>query len=106
MLCGQSGLTRVALPIKVIFGIAVAVSLNSGLLPGGAVGERYVVIRNVVEEMNFILVQQETGSNGMDRRIAPAFVEESTVLVERIEEVDIGIGPQPVEVTDFEVRPL
>lgn len=39
-------------------------------------------------------------------RVTPPLVEETTVLVERLEEVDVGFRPEPFQVTDFEVRPL
>ena len=42
----------------------------------------------------------------MNRSITPAFVEETAILVESLEEVDVGFRPQPIEVTDLEVRPL
>lgn len=42
----------------------------------------------------------------MNWRIAPSFVEETTILVERIEKIDISLGSQPVQVTNFKVGPL
>ena len=55
-----------------------------------AMREWDMIICNVVEKVNFVFVQQETGSNRMDRRIAPSFVEESTILVKGVEEVEVG----------------
>lgn len=51
-----SELTRVTLPVKVVFGVAVAVTFESDLLSSWAVRERNVVISNVVEEVNFFLL--------------------------------------------------
>lgn len=84
----------------------MAVTLQSDLLAGGAVGEGHMVIGDIVEEMDFVFVQQKTGGNGMNGRITPSLVKETTVLVEGVEEVDVGLGSQPLEVTHFEVGPL
>lgn len=51
-----SELTRVTLPVKVVLGVAVAVTFESDLLSSWAVRERNVVISNVVEEVNFFLL--------------------------------------------------
>lgn len=42
----------------------------------------------------------------MHRSIAPTLIEESSVLVKRCEVVDVGLGAEPIEVTDFEIGPL
>lgn len=42
----------------------------------------------------------------MHGRVAPAFVEEATVLVERLKVVDVGLGPKPVQAPNLEIRPL
>ena len=41
----------------------------------------------------------------MHGSIAPSFVEETTSMVERGEEVDVGVGAEPVKVADLEVGP-
>lgn len=46
-----------------------------------AMREGYVVVCNVVEEVDFFLLEQETGSDRVDRRVSPAFVEEAAVFV-------------------------
>ena len=53
----DSTLTRISLPIKVVFGIAVALQFQSRLLSGWAMGEWYVVVRDIVEEVDFFLLQ-------------------------------------------------
>lgn len=63
--------------------------VNSRLLASWAVGERHMVIRNIVEEVDFFLLQEQTGRDGMDWRISPSFIEETSVLVERLEKVEI-----------------
>ena len=80
--------------------------LHPFVVARGAVGEWDVVVGNVVEEMHFFLLQEQGGGNGVDRSIAPSLIEESTVMVERVEVVEVGFGPQPVEVADFKVGPL
>ena len=50
-----------------------------------------VIVGNVVEEMDLRLIQQQTGGNRVHGRIPPSLVEESAILVERVEIVNIGI---------------
>lgn len=99
-------LTGVALPIKVVLGVAVALQVQSQLLAGGAVREGDVVVGNLVEEVDFFLLEQQTRGDGVDGGIAPSFVEEAAVSVQRLEVVDVFLGSQPVQASDFEVRPL
>lgn len=68
--------------------------------------EGYVVVGDIVEEVYFALVEEETGSDGMDWSITPSFVEETTILIETLEKVDIWLGSKPVKITDFKVGPL
>ena len=84
----------------------MAAEVNPGLFARGAVGKGDVVIGNVVEEVNFFLLQEQACGDGVNRRISPSFVEETAILIEGLEEIDVGLGPEPVEVTDFEVGPL
>jgi len=80
--------------------------VDSHLLASWAMGEGDVVVGDVLEEMDLVLWQQEAGSDGMDRRIAPTLVEEPAVLVELVEEINVSLRSKPVEVSDLEVRPL
>lgn len=80
--------------------------VNSRLLARWAVGERHVVIRDIVEEVDFFLLQEQAGRDGMNRRISPSLIEEAAVLVERLKKVEIRFGSQPFKAADFEVRPL
>ncbi len=68
--------------------------------------ERYVVVSDVVKEMDLFLLQEETSGNRMDWSITPTLIKESTILVERLEKVKVCLRSQPVEVADFEIRPL
>jgi len=67
----------------------MTLQLQAKVITCRAMREWDVIIRNVVEKVNFVLVQQETGSNRMDWRIAPSFVEESTIEVKGVEEVEV-----------------
>ena len=80
--------------------------LVSQLLSRGAMGEGDVVVCDVVEEVDLILLQHQRRGDGVDWSIAPSLVEETAILVERCEVVDISLGPQPLQATDFEVGPL
>jgi hypothetical protein len=84
----------------------VTLQVQSLLLAGRAVGEWNVVVGDVFEEMDFIFVQEKTGSNRMYWSIAPTLVEESTILVQRFEKVDVRFRSEPIEVTNFKIGPL
>lgn len=96
----------VSIPVKVLFGIAVALVFQAILLPGRTVREGNMVVGNVVEEVDFLLLQHQGSSDGVNRSIAPALIEETTIAVQRIEVVEVGFGAQPVQVTDLEIGPL
>lgn len=76
------------------------------LLTRGAVGEGNVEVGNVIEEMDLVLVQEETGSDGMDRCITPPLVEEAAVLIKRLKEVEVRLAAEPLQATNLEVGPL
>ena len=84
----------------------MALQVQSCLLPSRAMRERNVIVRDIVEEMDLVLLQQKTGSNRMYWSIAPAFVEEPTILVKRLKVIKVCLGAEPIEVTNFEIRPL
>ena len=84
----------------------MAFVVHSVLLACGAVGEGDVVVGNVIEEVDFLLLECQAGCDGVDGGISPALVEETAVLVESIEVVEVGRAAEPIEVADFEVGPL
>ena len=49
--------TAVAVPVKVILGVTVALVFQAVLLAGRAMGEGDVVVGNVVEEVDFVLLE-------------------------------------------------
>lgn len=99
-------LTRVALPVKVLLGVAVAAEVKTLLLTSGAVSEGNVVVGDVVEEVNLLLLEEKTSSDGVDGSITPSLVEETTVLVERLKEVEVRLASEPRQATNLKVGPL
>lgn len=84
-------LTRITLPIEVVLGVAAAFLVLPNLLTCRAVSKGDVPVRNVVKEVDLALVEQQPSGNGMDRRVAPAFVKEASITVKRFEKVHIGL---------------
>jgi hypothetical protein len=97
--------TAVAIPIKVILGVAGALVVETVFLTRRAMCERNVVVGDVVEEVDLVLGQHQSSSNGVYWRITPALVEEATSLVQRREEVDVGVGAKPIQITNLKVGP-
>lgn len=81
----------------------MALQVQPQLLTGRTVRERNVVVGNVVEEMDLLLGQQDPGGDRVDGGVAPALVEETAILVQRAEVIDILVGPQPVQAANLEV---
>jgi len=96
----------VAVPVKVVFGLAVAFEVQSVLLKSWAVGEGNVIIGNIIEEVDFLLLEHECRGDRVNRSIAPALIEEATVLVEVVKIINISRAAKPVQVANFEVGPL
>lgn len=84
----------------------MALVVHSVLFTSRAVGEGNVVVGNVVEEVNLLLFQGQTGCDGVNGGVSPAFVEETAILVESLKVVEVSGAAEPVEVADFEVGPL
>ena len=74
--------TRIALPVKVVLRITVTAEFLARLLACGTVGERNVVVSNVIKEVNFFFLQEQTGSNRMHRSVTPTLIEETTISVQ------------------------
>jgi len=70
------------------------------------VSEGHVVVGNIVEEVDLVLLEHQTGGDGVHGCVTPALVEEATVLIKGLEEVDVRLGPEPVQVANLEVGPL
>lgn len=80
--------------------------VQSCLLTCWTVREWDVVICDIVEEMDLFFFEKQCGCNGVDWSVAPALVEETTIMVKCVEEVKVRLGPQPIETSDFKVGPL
>lgn len=65
-----------------------------------------MIIRNVIEEVNLILFQQQTRCDRVNRSVTPPLVVEATGLVEEVEIVEIGLRAQPVETCNLKIGPL
>ena len=75
----------------------MALEFRSQILACRAMSEGNMIVSYVVEEFDLGLVQQEPGTNGVNRSVAPSLVEESTVFVERFEEVDVRFRSEPLQ---------
>lgn len=84
----------------------MAAQVESRLLSGGAVCKGHMPVSNVVEELDFALVEHEACRNGVDGCISPALVEETTVLVQRLEKVNVLLAAQPIQAANLKVGPL
>ena len=99
----SSKLTRIALPVKVVLGVAMALQLCAQVIASWAMRKWDVVVCNIVEKVDFFFLEHQTSSDGVDRSIAPALVEKSAIAVQRIEIVDVGFRPEPVEIANLKV---
>ena len=80
--------------------------VQSLLLRGRTVCEWNMPVSNIVEELDFLLFQQETGSNRMHRRVAPSLVEEAAILIQDFEEIRVGFRTQPTKAPNLKIGPL
>lgn len=97
--------TAVSIPVEVILGVAGTLVLKAVVLTSRAVGEGHVIVRDVVEEVELVLVKHQASSNRVNGSVAPSLVEETTGVVQRGKEVDVCVRAQPVEVADLKVGP-
>ena len=63
----------------------------------------YVIIRNVIEEVNLVFRQGDCSTDGMDWSITPTFVEETAVSVKGIEELGVCRSSKPLQATDLKI---
>ncbi len=98
--------TAVAFPVEIVRRITVATQFESEVFTRGTVRKRDVIVGNVVEKVNLLFSQEKSGGDGVDGSISPSFVEETSILVQRLEIIEVGLGSKPVEVADFEIGPL
>jgi len=56
-------------------------------------GKGDMIVSNVVEEVNFLLVEHQTSSDAVDRSISPTLIKEATSLIKMVEIVNVLLGP-------------
>lgn len=84
----------------------MAAQIEPRLLSSRAMCEGDMPVGNVVEEVNLALVEHEACRNGVDRRISPALVEETTILVQGLEVINVLLAAQPLQAANLKVGPL
>ncbi len=65
-----------------------------------------VIVCDVVEEVDLGFVEQQRSGDGMHRCVAPTLVEETAFAIEEFEIIEVGLGAEPIQIADFEIRPL
>ena len=53
--------------------------------------ERYMVVCDVIEEVDLLFLQKECRCDGVDRCITPSLVKKATVVVERLEIIYVSL---------------
>lgn len=99
-------LTGITFPVKVFVRVTVAFQCGAQFFPRWTVRKRHMPVGNVVEKVYLLLRQHQTSSDRVHRRVAPALVEKTTIPIQAVEKVDIGLGPEPIEIANFKVGPL
>jgi hypothetical protein len=69
------------LPVKVTVWVTATSEVLSQLLVWRAMGERHVVVSNLIPKVNLLLVEEEPSGDRVDRSIAPSLVEETALPV-------------------------
>jgi hypothetical protein len=64
-----------------------------------------MVVSDIIEEVDLVLLQHKASSNGVNRSIAPTLVEETAILVKRLEIVGVSLGAEPFKAADLKVGP-
>ena len=70
----------------------MAFVLQSSVLSCWAMGEGNMVVCNIVEEMNFLLLEEQASSDRVHWSVAPTLIEEAAVAVQSLEKVKIRFG--------------
>lgn len=61
------------------------------LLSSWTMGEGYMIIGNVIEEVDLLFLEEKTSRNRVDWCITPSFIKESAVLVQGFKEVSVSL---------------
>lgn len=73
---------------------------------GGTVIPRIVEVANIIEKVKSASIEEERNSNGMNGRVSPSLVEESSCFVEPFKIVEVRLGSPETKVADFKVGPI
>lgn len=84
----------------------MAAEFETQVLAGGTMGERDVVVSNIIEEVDLFFLEEQGGRDRVNRSITPSFVEETPFFVQEIKEVDVSFRSKPVQIAHFKVGPL
>lgn len=84
----------------------MATEIQSSLLVSWAVCERNVVVGNILEEVNLLLLEEKTSSDRVDGSITPSLIKETTILIKRLEEIEVRLAAEPRQATNLKVGPL
>jgi hypothetical protein len=68
----------------------MAFQVQPRLLSSWAMGEGYMIIGYVIEEVDLLFLEEKASRNGVDWCIAPSFIKESAVLVQGFKEVSVS----------------
>ena len=84
--------------------IAPALASPVGV-PLRTVLEGLVPVSDITEEVDLILVCEESSSDAVDGGITPSFVVKATLVVEEFKELRVRLVAPEVEIANLEVRP-
>lgn len=69
-------------------------------------GKGYVVVGNLVPEVQLFFLEEQASGDRMDRRITPSLIVEAACPVEKVKVVQVLLGSQPIQAADLKIRPL
>ncbi len=58
---------------------------------GWTMRERHMIISDVVEEVDLLLLEEQASSDRVYGGVTPALVEEATIVVESVEEIQVRL---------------
>jgi hypothetical protein len=81
----------------------MALQIHAQVFTSRAMRKRYMIVSNIIKEVEFGLVEHQACSYAVYWRISPSFVKEAARLVEVLKVVHVGFGSKPIEVANFKV---
>jgi hypothetical protein len=83
----RSTLTAVSFPVKIVLRLAMTLQIHPVLFSRRTVREWYVIICNVVEKVEFLLLEHQGGCNAVHWSITPTFIKETAGMIEMVKVV-------------------